>query len=308
MQAFPSYKELFREVGQQVALNQNKIALRALYLYAIPILVMGLIFIVLGLSSPFSEGTTVILVFLILFVSRAYFWAGKAVFDLEKIIWVDSFFHGRRIHSKISWRIARQLFWPALKLRFVTYFKYYLVPAILFFISIIAVIYWIFTKEIYQTAILATILMVLVYVIHNAYRYFLRVKLSFIWFVFLDNYHPGKFELKSYFTELNRIGETVKAEEFKRLFLAHLGSDAPPEWFYVTKGDYDVFLKLVVQGGIKYLRTEITTESLLARTFGAREANNLARITATYLIYRVTRAEFYGQHTAINEHVYALGA
>jgi len=132
----PKYGELLAEMGRQIG-ARKWLFMRRTFLLAWPGLIAVAAWFILqslveggkGEITPAIDawGSLLLWIFLIagIFLGAPYYVILSAIFSIEKTIWVDSFFDGRNLDPKASWRIARRLFFPRVFLSLQLFLRFY---------------------------------------------------------------------------------------------------------------------------------------------------------------------------------------
>ncbi len=302
----PSYQEIFQEIGRQLSLRKKILAKRTL-LIVWPFLLLIIIFYFFGQKynlNPFSSnglsfysvGYLVAVVLAVIYSSIIRF-----IFSIEKRIWIDSFFDKKNLEPAQSWRIARTLFWPAFVLRFKICLSYYLIPTVLFI-----VIFIIGTQAIAVVGIQGNsqLLLIIISILlaaligFIAYGYYLKTKLRYTWFIFLDKW-GANYSYPTFLAEMKKLNEVSKSETFKKSLLANVGTDS-----------INSIAKLAIDSisfGLEQLGGQVAAD--IIRVYGneaSRQATDLANISAQYVLYRFALKEVSGGEQEVNDNVYNL--
>lgn len=310
----PTYKEIIKEIGTQI--NTRK---KLLFLRTLMIIWPVLLAIVIAYISTDIYGDDYILqialsvpnIFYIIayvILSIIYMSVVGFIFEIEKRIWIDSFFDKREISGKASWGLAKRLLWPAIVFRIHIFFKYYLIPLLTLIVIILSPVYFYQYSDKYMNVnYIYTYVGVIVASIisYFVYTYYLRIKLRFSWFVFLDMYKGGKLEIVKIYEKMNHLNMTTKSEGFKKALIIAIGVDSVRA---ITTQ-----LIVIMTEGIKALSaipgignagkmlgdlTNAYSRSLI------QQVTSYAEIVAIYILYRTAYKETYGQEQEINEYMY----
>lgn len=298
----PTYTQLFEEIGTQIKLRKRSLFNRT-FLISWPFIVFAIIIFLIRQFNPNVRVEEILFSQTYLLASIGYiicaFLYGMIIsfiFEIEKRIWIDSYFDKKELNPKESWSIAKKLFWPAFKLRLYIAIRYYLPATIILLIVAVLAIFALST----QTLILAIILPVCM-LIYGIYLYALGIRLRYTWFVFLDTYNPTTFSFKEVCTTINTLNTISKSESFKKALVVQIGTDSVQVITQTAIGALQVGLTAAGAGGellgsvVKIYGNEL-----------ARQVTSFANISAMYVLYRVARKETYGGEQTENAFVYSL--
>lgn len=310
-QLSPQYDEILKEIGKQLKER------RGLLLRRVLLIVWPYIFIAIASFiakhfyevNSFSEETQfqlLLLWIICLLSSVVYSIIMGFVFNIEKRIWIDSYFDGRPLTPAESQRISWKLAWPVFKLRFTLALLYYWVPIVMVIVAIFVgfFIYGISIGEAHNMAMslmytaLASLFVIPIGVF--VYQYWVRTKLRYAWFIFLDHYgHDYSFGLLK--NEIKKLNDISKTDMFIKSLTVSVGADSLAAVSgmavrgigagFGTLGDAG---KLI--GGV----TRIYGEEL------ARQVADLGNIAGQYILYRFSRKQLYGDEQKVNEVLYRL--
>ena len=159
--------------------------------------------------------------------SNFYYYILSAIFAIEKIVWIDSYFDNKNLDSKTSWKIAQKLLPSATMLVSMTFLRFYLwIP--LFYGSLFYFYFYYFLQFNISDSVgnaMGIIIIFLLFFI-PIYFYYLRIKLRFLWFVFLDLYGQEGVLATEVFQEMKKLNQIRKSDMFKKTLIINLGSDA----------------------------------------------------------------------------------
>lgn len=229
----PNYKEALDEIIKHLRNRQKLLWRRTLYIVGPFLSAIILIYIlyrfaeknILNIGST-TELILILIASLWLIYSFFHLIATKLIFSLEKYIWIDSYYDNKKLSQKQSWRIAKKLLWSALSLKIYIFFKYHFWFFLIFFSSLFLSFYFPIALKIkYNPWIwVATFIIFLPIVMYMAF-YYLKIKLRYIWFVFLDFYGQPEFSYKNLFQEMKQLNDINKGETFKKSLMTNLGAD-----------------------------------------------------------------------------------
>ncbi len=312
----PTYKEIIKEIGAQIIARKKLLLLRT-GMIIWPVLLA----IVLGYGANSFYGEeyiqqiifsfpNILYVLAYIIIAIIYMVIIGFIFEIEKRIWIDSFFDKKEISGKVSWGLAKKLLWPAIVFRFNIFFKYYFTPLIILLIIIVAVPILLITNNIdfdsniilfsYLGTVIASIIAFIVY------NYYLRIKLRFSWFVFLDMYKGGKLEINSIYEKMNLLNVTAKSEGFKKALILTIGVD--------SINAITTQLVVIMTEGLKAVSMGIPGLGNAGRALGdltqaygqalVKQVTSYAEIVSIYILYRTAHQQTYGKEQEVNEFMY----
>jgi hypothetical protein len=155
-----------------------------------------------------------------------------AISKIEQVVWLDSYFDGKKLTPQESWKIAKKLYVPWGKLQIKLFFRYY-VWIIISAIASVVIVWNILLKfiDFISESTLLTLSAIMVAIIGISLilitRY-VKIKLSYAPFIFLDMYQgeTSSSFWKEFFTELNQLNIVSKDQSFKKNVLLEIGADA----------------------------------------------------------------------------------
>ncbi len=311
----PTYKEIIKEIGAQIKARKKLLLLRTLMIMW-PVLLAILAGYVA--SNIYGEQYLKEIIFLfpnilyiIIYVVFAivYMTVVGFIFEIEKRIWIDSFFDKREISSSESWSLAKKLLWPAIVFRFNIFFKYYFTPLVILLAIIFSpvLVYKNISEYMSQNIILTYGGIVLVSIIaFFIYNYYLRIKLRFSWFVFLDMYKGGTLPTYSIYERMDLLNVTAKSEGFKKALILTVGVD--------TLGAITNQLVVIMTEGIKAVSMGIPGIGEAGKMLGnmtqvygqalVKQVTSYAEIVSIYILYRTAHQQTFGKEQEVNEYMY----
>jgi len=303
------YKEILQEAGKQLS-SRKKILLRRVFLLAWPGMVMVvLLFIwreliqgkILSENSPYLVPSSIFLGAWLVF-TLFYYAIFSSIFAIEKRLWIDSYFDQKKLEPKDSWRIAKKLLWPVIRMVWQLILRFYLPPFAIYFSLLVAFIYYFGAISNIQISPIVSIIIIsgslLVLII---YFYYLRIRLRFVWFIFLDRYRKEGFLYKVFFREMDDLNKINKSEILKKTLLINLGTDS-----------LGIITNIMIEELQKGFSVFGKPGQLLGALFksyseiGAKQAISLGKIAAIYVLYTYARQVLYNQPREINENIYNL--
>ena len=301
----PTYKELLEQVGAQIKSRKNALLKRTL-LITWPFIAMAVIGYLLNKFIDF-RGLPYTSQLLLLWVGALIILSGVVysiivtfIFDIEKRIWIDSYFDQKNLSLPQSWKIAKKLFWPAAVFRVKVIFYYYILPIVGLIATTVLVIFGLY-DVIPNVEIVMLVAFLAVLIAIAVYSYYLKIKLRYLWFIFLDNY--GRDYSHTFLTaEMKKLNSISKTDTFKKSLIANLGTDSISGLSRMAIGTISKGMSVFggeagkLLGGI----TEIYGKEL------ARQATDFGNISAQYILYRFARKELYGEEQVVNDSIYLL--
>lgn len=310
----PTYKQMLQEIGKQLNMRKSLLLKRTLFI-SWP----GLLFIIMiwtwnklgnaGMIDKIPEagvaaimiGGAVYLLFAIIYMVIAGF-----MFEIEKQIWIDSHFDKKELAPKQSWKIAKKLFWPALRLRLRIIWKYQVLPGIALAIVLAGLGYWAYRHGVSATYesnvwVLGAILLLVFLLAAVVYSYYVRVKIRYAWFVFLDIYKGEPFDTRVVLSQMNALNTASKSASFKKALVTEIGTDSAEKIANLAVN--------TIGWGMSHIPGVGEVLGGLTRAYGqelTRQATSLGKISALYLLYRYARKELFGSEQVNNEYVYQL--
>lgn len=306
--AIPSYKETLGEIGRQLGLRKKAMTRRVLFMIWPPI-VAAVSLVVLsytykaGLLNENWKYMNVILaaIGVWLLFSIIYYYILSFIFGIEKRIWVDSFFDKKNLDTKDSWRIAKKLFWPYLRLQFESFLRYVLPAIVIFYLVLFEVVVPLSRQSWFKESDVLPVVIMLPTFIIAIYFYYLRVILRYIPFVFLDRYGTDQFSYSGLFKEMRKLKKIESTRTHTRTLLAHLSSDI------ITGLTSAVGEK--VQEGLGQFGAVGKAFGVATRIMGeevAKQTTAVGKIVAVYMLYQFARQKMYNEPQHINDQLYKL--
>ena len=132
------------------------------------------------------------------------------------------------------------------------------------------------------------------------YQYWVRVKLRYAWFIFLDHYGQD-YSFKLLQDEVKKLNNISKSDAFLKSLVLNIGADSAA-----------AVSNLAVQGitaGFGMLGNTGKLVGQVTRIYGeelTRQVTDLGNIAGQYILYRFARKQLYGDEQKINEVIYSL--
>jgi hypothetical protein len=300
------YKDMLAAAADQIQQRAGLLSKRV-FLVTWPFLVLVGID-ALGLSIPSEKiPPSLALSFWVVFIifAAAYGLVMGLIFSMEKRIWIDSYFDGRNLTPEESWRIARRLLSPMLKIIGATFLRYFMLPLL----SVIAGIVFIFApfwnylalNGSDAHAVLALIGVGLVAVVPLAFTYVISVKIRFLPFLFLDTYGSG-ISTQDLFAELKKLNSVATSDSVTKTIVADFGAATVSGLSTVLIGSLESHVTSQLDVGARVMGRVASAYTSSA----ASSMASLGREAAVYLLYRYARESFYQKPQEINEALYRL--
>jgi hypothetical protein len=304
----PRYSEILKTVGQQIKLR-NKDIFKRVILISWPVILLSITLSVLknigieNLHIPTSEEIPLIIGFsIIILIVYVYYSVVSSIFDIEKHLWLSSFFDGKNIASKQSWHMSWKLIIPVIGLSFHVFFRYYFVAIILSILCFFGLGDFLFNNpsaaENGGPMVLGVLFIGIVFII---YCYLTNVRLRFGFFLFLDMYNKTDFSYSNLFQELRKLNVASKGKSFRQALLINIGADSLRGITNLAIGWMRMgFNSLGAVGGIL---------GAAARPFVEEESKQLisfARLSAIYVLYENASIAASNPFRKANEYVYSL--
>ncbi len=255
--------------------------------------------LLLGYSHSAMLTYTVLFLFAIYSVIHAEFI--RTIFSFEQKLWIDASFKQKNISGMESWAIARKIFWPVIRFRLFLFYKYYLLPVVIYF-GLIAILiitaannllwpWWFFPIVLFGGPILIWIYD----------RYYMGLKTKYAWFLFVDMYCPDNFTYKSLFSELNKLNNVDKKSANKTAIKMLAGVDFLSLGTDMTSS---VVTNTVASAGELGKMIAAISRPLLQES--AATINDFTQLVGFYILYDSALKLLYGDTPRINNYIYSL--
>jgi hypothetical protein len=305
-----SYKEMLTAMGER--LNERKpLLLKRVLLMQWPFLLL-IPFIYIFQEREYYKTLSTENAFLYggifvgyLLLAAIYSVIVSFTFEIEKQIWIDSYFDNRDLDQSQSWRIARALFWPAFVFRLKISLRYYFLPIGTALIAIAALCYGTFTMTNDVTVqsnltIAVSITGLVVFIGLALYGYYIKTKLRYTWFIFLDRFGNNQTHA-ALIEEMKKLNAISASDTFKKSLMASLGTDTVKGLVSMTVSGFAGALSSSGEIG-KALGGAIQIYGQEAN----RQMTDFANQAAQYVLYRFARKEAHGTEQEVNEALYRL--
>lgn len=338
----PSYLNIIKEIGVQLNYRKKIIFRRVISLIFLPLtiwLVVLVLFVLIVLnSSSVGEGGTTnndtwffyFLALILLWTILLFFYnlvVVKTIFRVEKLIWLDSYFDKKNLQPEESWHIAKKLFLPTLKLALQLLLRFYLLPIVFYVISLYALysglpwesisekLFPILSPILLQgvvnpdpgmiKGILFVLMPFLLGIPFAVWALYLKTKLRYVWFLFLDMYGRPNFSYRIYFEELEKLNKIGGSEIFRKALLINFSADSIPIIItlitnVLQKNAVDVTKLTAVPSSWPSVISSAVAGEIM------NEAMIFGRMVAICILYRFARITLYGETQEINEYLYTL--
>lgn len=304
----PTYKQMLEEMGKQLNNRKGDLMKRVLLITwpVLLLIVVGYFFSKVGGFDTFPQLNTmgfVVGIALYIFAAAVYTFIMRFIFSIEKRIWVDSFFDQKNLSLQESWKISLRLFWPAFTLRLKLWTRYIGLPLfVLVIAALILINTLVVSGGVADNAIgIVLIGFVVVFILFAIYTYYIRIKLRYSWFIFLDKF--GKDDsFGSVVVAMNTLNSVSKSETFKKSLIVNLGTDS-------TQAVANLAVGLLSSGISTIGGAAGKMVGGLVRAYGeemSRQATELGNIAGQYILYRFARKEAFGNEQEVNENLYNI--
>jgi hypothetical protein len=218
------------------------------------------------------------------------------IFSVEKRIWIDSYFDGKLLDTRTSWKIAKALFFPTFMFGSVLLIRYYLPPLVIYIVSL--------AFALHLNTATSALINILIFggaALVIAYYWYLKMKLRFAWFLFLDLYGTHTFSYYVLFQEMRKLNKIFRSEQFKKALVINFGSD---------------LAGIIAQPIIATLQQSVGSAGRIGVMIGfvlralseeaSRQVISYGKAIALYLLYRQARFIEYGEPQKRNDLLYNL--
>lgn len=312
-----TYTEIFAEISRQISARKKDLLQRTLLVtwpFILCIIIVYAYKQVTGQTMDvwlYSSITNMIITGVVFFSVFVYTAIVSSILRIEKMIWIDSFFDKKNLTVKESFTISRKLFWPFLKLSFIIFFRYYLwiwvlLPAVIVGTAMFASSYAM--PENSKLLIFLGIYLVMIVGIIVAI-YYIRIRLRYVRFVFLDSYKGGSLDFGTVIEKTNQLNQIFKSESFKKALVSQLGVDTAQG---VATMVTNSITNLVASGASKLggiggdsIKAVAGIANVYANEY-TKQIADLSRVVSMYVLYREALKQHGGSEQIDNEYVYSL--
>lgn len=327
----PSWNEIFQEIGKQLHVRSGLLTKRVLLTSAPALIILFIIQLFAQLSktsSWFSQpndafdqlsiqvifwGTLSVII--VLFITVIL----MSILKIEQIIWLNSYFDGKKLTPQESWRIARKLYWAWSYLQFKLFYRYYLWVVLSAVGSFVLWSYCFIFSDFAKffssglVGFLSAVFIIIIGIGLVVWNRFLKIRLSYVPFLFLDRYQPEKaYSPKfwnEFFNESRELINVSKGESFKKNVMMEIGGDVALTFVNHIAGQIQTGFVLTsrvlppVAGAV--LEAVGTTASRAAGEVAYRVIY-FAKLTGHSLLYHYAFKNIHGKDSVINEYIYSL--
>lgn len=302
--SLPSYENILQEIKKGLKSRKGLIGRRLLKIIWPGIVsLVGLAIVVFLIVKNLSGGKTpsqmvwfwpvmallgIWVVFTIL-----YYMMMSWVFGIEKHIWVISYFDDKSLSPDRSWEIAKKLAFPALKFKLKVFLRFYLLVFIGYPIWVIVFFF------VGKSAMSLFLGLISGFILGVIYLYYLRIKLRFLWFLFLDS-HGKEISFLNLLKMNEKLNEVKERESFNKALKINLGATSVSAISQEVMGQLGSASQLGGSGG------------LLGQLLGAtgQEASkqmvSFGKIIATAMLYRYAWMTWHNERYQVNEYLHKL--
>lgn len=327
----PSWNEIFQEIGRQLRLRSGLLTKRVLLISAPALAVLFLVQLITRLSNVsqwFANPDEALVQFSI----QAILWGSIAIIivvfitiiftsilKIEQAIWLDSYYDGKKLTPQESWKIAKKLYFAWSYLQFKLFYRYYLWVWLSIFGSLFLWVY-IFTISDFVNFISPGLigLLFVVFIIGSGaalvlWSRYLKIKLSYVPFLFLDRYHGEKARSSKFwnefFNELRELNRVSSGESFKKNVMLEIGGDISMTFVeYIAvqmQMGFDLTSKILPGAAGAVLGAAGATATRAAAEV-AHRIIFFAKLTGRYVLYYYAFQNIHGTPRHINDYVYSL--
>lgn len=305
----PTYREILKGVGQQLAARKKDIFKRIILLSWPLAVLAGFLYVTKnnGSLNEFLRNDLklfLIIAIAVIVILVPYYYFISFLVSIEKHLWIDSSFDKRPIDSKTSWHIAWKLLFPVIGLTFQVILRYYIPSIIVIILGFLGLAFLSSHTDIISLVpdiMWLPVICIGLVLLVGVYFYLLRVHLRFIFFLFIDRFNKESFSYSALFQEMKQLNAICKTDNFKKALVINFGSDA----FYTIS----LFVLGAIQAGLNSLGSVGGFLGAVARPVAeesARQIKSYARLTAIYLLYIQARSMLYNQAQEENKYIYTL--
>jgi hypothetical protein len=241
-----------------------------------------------------------------------------SILKIEQAIWLDSHFDGKQLTPQESWRIAKKLYWAWSYLQFKLFYRYYLWTVLLIVAGFVFGGYLIANSELLNTTSQLVGVVIFLYIFALCvstlvWSRYLKIKLCYVPFLFLDRYHRESVHSSKFwgefFEELRKLNEVSKGKSFKKNVMLELGADLGMS--------YVEYIAAHMQAGFEIVGSQLpsvpgaivaSAGTILIRA-GAEVAHRIimfAKLTGRYVLYRYAFQNLHNKPHHVNEYIYSL--
>lgn len=304
----PAYRDIIQQIGQQFKRRGKTMLLRVVWSLLPTLVALALIFLSVPITSSIDDknipglivvGILGLVIILLLSIAPAWFIVIAHIFKIERIIWIDSFFDKVPLTDSESWKLAKSLFWPGLRLEIRIFFRYYFLVYLVTVGSLIAyVVLAIMHKLTFDPRLFLIGLAITVGVLW-LYTLYISIKLRYIWFIFIDLYGSPGFSHRQIFEQLGQLNTIYQQESFKKLVATSLGIDAAGNAAGSAIGLGTQGLSHLGKAGKE---ASVFVNFIAAETISVTK--DFSKDVAYYIFYRIARTALYGNPQLVNTGLY----
>jgi predicted membrane protein len=307
----PSYNQVVDEIVAQIKSRSKDILKRALVVVWPYLILFVLVFayVFSGLRESVENYPTLLATFLAFFVlwllfSIIYSSVIRILFELEKVIWIDSYFDKKNLKSKNSILVAKKLFWLAAGKKVQLFFQFYFIPITLYVLLMIWGLYMMSSEQNLIGSSANIVFWIIVFGglgFNFVYFYYLDIKLRYFWFIFLDYYGSDKFSYRKIIKETKKLGKVNEDKIFKKTFFLLFGADA------LNQLSRSITNTIVKQLGSFGTGANATGKAM--KTYSDEvlyQITSLSKITAKYVFYLHARKKSGLAKYHINHNIYNI--
>ncbi len=326
-----SYKEILIEVGRNLAKRKGQLALRSFLIIWPWLVVVGFMTFLNPhdpstqnyFSSLSDQGATIFLIGLLawLVFTGIYICFMRLMFEVEKHIWVDSYFDKKDLTGRESWRITWRLFGPIAELCGRIFWRFLLFPLIVWGIAM----YWdvVYLVSVsgrgsassylqsdipiwHDPVLMGMVAGFIISAILAVYCYTVSLRLRFVWFIFLDNYGTEQSSTKAIIEEQDQLNKAAESIGLKRAIATGITSS-------LVSVIATFVSDMVLLGALEVSRASGSKSGQavlkVVQTYSREvinQASSLGHSVAIYILYKESRKAAGQKEIVVNEHLYKL--
>ncbi len=317
-QILASYKDIIAEIGKNIGERKRAIATRTFFImWPYLLLIIGVIYVRYNFTPDSSDfldipyilpaiGGYIIFTFV-------YMTIMASIFEIEKNIWVDSFFDKQKLSTRESWRIAYRLLPRVLSLWLGKMIRFYL-PALVIWL---AANYFAFqnygnspysynSPQTIQAQTLAIIVLAVSSGLLAIYTFIVNLRLRFFWFIALDSYGTDHGSISTILEQQGRLSQAAELSGLKRAVTTDLAAGVVD---IVTQSAVEVTARTAgwAVGRVNQMAGDMVEK--VGEAYGSALASNitsLGQTVAKYILYREARIAAGETAIEVNKNLYDL--
>jgi hypothetical protein len=325
----PTWTEIFQNIGVQLHKRSGLLTKRVLKASALGLVAFFVIDLFVRLMnvghfekffigefietfiSIYIYGTIALIIVIIITIIL------MTIVEIEQFIWLDSYFDGKNLTPQESWKIAKKLYWGWSYFQFEIFCRYYLwiILAAIIFVPSWFYIFGLsgFTNSQFLIAIFSPVFFIGGSIGLILWQRYMKVKLSFAPFLFLDRYKRGTILFSQFwhdfFRELKELNEINKDGSFKKNVLLEIGADIAVTIEQYIIGQihqgFSIATEILPPVPRTVLGTVGDTTAAAAREVAYRVIM-FGKLAGRQVLYNFAFKTLHGQKREVNEYIYSL--